>query len=688
MQLLNLKITYKVTMKTKFIYLTFIALMIFANCNEAEKKSGIDLGNLDTSVVPGDNFYLYASGGWMEANPLKPEYARYGTFDKLREQSQEQVKDLIDEISHKENAAGSVAQKIGDLYSLAMDEERLNAENATPLLPYLEKLNAISDKSEITAVLAQMVRDGISPFFLQYVYADDMNSSMNIYHIYQGGYSMGDRDYYFENDERTKNLRAKYIELIEKLFTMSGYEVAEAKTASQVIMNIETKLAKVASSREELRNPIANYNKITIEELSKTAPSIDWSTYFTSIGIKDIKDLNLSQIAPMKEVNNIIQTHSLQDIKYYLSWNVLLTASSFLSDSFSDASFDFYGKELSGKEIQEERWKRAIRVIDGCLGEAVGQIYVERYFPPAAKEKMLDLVHNLQTALGERINDLEWMGEETKAKAQEKLETFHVKIGYPDKWRDYSALAINQDESYWQNIIYSNNFDFDVMISKFNQALDKDEWLMNPQMVNAYYNPATNEICFPAAILQPPFFNLEADDAVNYGAIGVVIGHEMTHGFDDQGRQYDKDGNLKDWWAEEDAKRFDERAQVLIDHFDNIVVLDTVTVNGRLTLGENIADQGGLQVSWHAYQNSLKGKPENLIDGFTNAQRFFIGYATIWAGNIRDAEILRQTKMGPHSLPKWRVNGALPHIDAWYEAFDITSENALYIPKEKRVAIW
>jgi putative endopeptidase len=678
-------------MKRQFIYLTIIAAMTLSACSENKKEvvKGISLENLDSTAVPGDDFYQFACGGWMASNPLKPEYSRFGTFDALREKSQEQVKDLINALSLKSNRQGSVAQKIGDLYSLAMDSVRLNKEGATPLLPYLQKLNAVGDKSEITTILADMFRNGMSPFFVQYVYADDMNSSLNIYHIQQGGYAMDDRDYYLEDNEKTQSIRAEYIRLIEKLFALAGTAPEEVTQASASVMKIETQLAKIAFPREKLRDPIANYHKIKVEELAKMATNINWNVFFQTIGIKDIKELNVGQLEPLSEVNKILGTYPLVDIKYYLSWNAILASSSFLSDEFSDAVFDFFGKTLSGKEVQQERWKRAVNVINSGLGEAVGQIYVEKYFPPAAKEKMLDLVHNLQISLSERIAGLPWMGDETKAKAQEKLSVFHVKIGYPDKWRDYSKLTIHKEASYLENIVRSNNFDFDYMIGKFNQPVDKDEWLMNPQTVNAYYNPATNEICFPAAILQPPFFNNDADAAVNYGAIGVVIGHEMTHAFDDQGRQYDKDGNLKDWWTPEDAKRFEERAQVLVDYFDNIVVLDTVRANGRYTLGENIADQGGLQVSWQAYQNTLKGQEAPApIDGYTDAQRFFLGYATVWASNIRDAEILRLTKIDPHALGKWRVNGALPQIDAWYDAFGVTPENKLYVPKEKRVAIW
>jgi putative endopeptidase len=678
--------------QTGILLLLFIYVMILSACNESKKEAsvkGINPENMDTSVIPGNDFFQYADGGWWEAHPLKPEDARFGTFDELRDKSLEQVKELVENLNPKSPDLGSNSQKIRDLYDLAMDSARLYSEGSSPILPYLEKVKAITEKSEISALLAEMSRDGIAPFFNHLVSADDKNSSINILHIYQGGYRLGDRDYYLLDDERSQFIRTKYIELIEKLFVLSAYTPENAHKAAVAVLKIETQLAQIALSREARRNPVANYHKITLDELEKLSPALDWKQFFNIIRLRELQEVNVGQLEPIAEVSKIIREYPLEDIQYYLCWNVINSAASYLSSEFSDAAFEFYGKTLSGKEKQKELWKRAINVVNESLGEAVGQIYVETHFPPAAKEKMLNLVQNLQTALGKRINKLPWMGDVTKEKAQEKLTTFHVKIGYPDKWRDYSALTISKDDSYWTNIIRSNNFEYDFMISKFNRPVDKDEWLMTPQTVNAYYNPATNEICFPAAILQPPFFNMSADDAVNYGAIGVVIGHEMTHGFDDQGRQFDKDGNLNDWWTPEDAQRFEERAQVLVDYFDNILVLDTVRANGRFTLGENIADQGGLQVSWQAYQNTLEGSAApSPIDGFTDAQRFFIAYATVWAGNIRDAEILRLTKMDPHALSRWRVNGALPQIDAWYGAFNVTSENTLYVPKEKRVAIW
>ena len=678
-------------MKKQSYLLFLFFVMITLSCNNTKKASvdGITLANMDTTAIPGNDFYQYANGKWIASHPLKPEYSRYGTFDELAEKSQAQVKDLITEVAQKTNEQGSVSQKVSDLYSLAMDSDRLNKEGASPVQPYLEKVKAFSDKSQLTPLLAEMFRNGFSPFFESFVYADDRNSSLNILHLEQGGFSMGDRDYYLTDDQRSKDLRDKYVELIENLFTLTGYTPQEAKEASTAVMKIETQLAKIASSRVALRDPVANYHKIALADLVKLSPNVDWATLFDQMGAKGLEDLNVKQLNPIAEVSKIIATYPVQDIRYYLSWNVINSAASYLSDTISDTRFAYYGKALSGAEVQRERWKRAISTIDRSLGEAVGQIYVEKYFPPVAKEKMLDLVHNLQTALGQRIQNVSWMSDTTKVKALDKLAAFHIKIGYPDKWRDYSSLTIDKKDSYWANIVRSHNFDYDYQMSKFNQPVDKDEWLMTPQTVNAYYNPTTNEICFPAAILQPPFFQMGADDAVNYGAIGVVIGHEMTHGFDDEGRQFDKEGNLSDWWTADDAKRFEEHTKVLADYFDQIVVLDSIHANGQLTLGENIADQGGLHVSWQAYQNTLKGKPSPTpIDGFTDGQRFFLAYATVWGGNIRDAEILRLTKIDPHSLGKWRVNGALPQVDAWYEAFNVKPDNTMYVPEEKRASIW
>ncbi|HJD75381.1 MAG TPA: M13 family metallopeptidase [Bacteroides reticulotermitis] len=673
-------------------YLPILAVCFMTTgCNskkDAALVSGIDLANLDTTALRGTSFYEYACGGWIKNHPLTDEYSRYGSFDMLAENNQKQLRSLIEELAaKKDNAAGSVAQKVGDLYNLAMDSVKLNQDGATPIKAELEQLAAIKDKSAIYPAVAELYKKGIHPFLGIYVGADDMNSSMNIVHAYQGGLGMGERDYYLENDDHTKEIRAKYQEHVAKMFLLAGFDEAAAQKAVKGIMNIENRLAKASRTQVALRDPHANYNKKKIEELKAEFASFDWDVFFNTAGLNNLKEVNVSQPEFVKEVSDIINTVALDDQIAYLQWNLIDNAASFLSDAFVAQNFDFYGKTMSGTQEQKPRWKRAVSTVDGSLGEAVGQMYVEKYFPAAAKERMVALVKNLQTSLGERIQNLSWMSDATKVKAQEKLATFHVKIGYPDKWKDYTSLDIQKD-SYWANIERANLWEYKEMIAKVGKPVDKDEWLMTPQTVNAYYNPTTNEICFPAGILQYPFFDMNADDAFNYGAIGVVIGHEMTHGFDDQGRQYDKDGNLKDWWTEEDAKKFEARTAVMAHFFDSIQVAPGVHANGELTLGENIADHGGLQVSFQAFKKATAAKPLATIDGFTPEQRFFLSYANVWAGNIRPEEILRLTKLDPHSLGKWRVDGALPHIGAWYEAFQITDKDPLYLPVEKRVSIW
>lgn len=678
-------------MRTR-IYLPFIALALMStSCNskkEAAQKGGIQVANLDQTANPRVDFYQYACGGWMKANPLTDEYSRFGSFDQLAENNRAQIKSLIEELAKKQSDPGTLARKVGDLYNIAMDSVKLNAEGVAPIKAEIEKIAAVSNRKVLSSLIAEMHRDGFGPFFGMYVGADDMNSSMNIAQLHQGGLSLGEREYYLDNDDHTKEIRARFEEHVAKMFQLAGFTAKEAGAAATNVMKVETRLAEGSRSAVELRDPHANYNKISVAQLQKEVPGIDWKAYFTSAGLKDLQEVNVGQIQQLKTVAMLLDKENLDVLKSYLEWNVINTASSYLSDDFVAQNFEFYGKTLSGKKEMQPRWKRAVSSVNGVLGEAVGQMYTEKYFPAAAKERMVKLVSNLQKALGERIQGLEWMSAETKAKAQEKLDAFHVKIGYPDKWRDYSSLEV-RDDSYWENIVRSNHFDYDYMISKAGKPVDKDEWLMTPQTVNAYYNPTTNEICFPAGILQYPFFDMNADDACNYGAIGVVIGHEMTHGFDDQGRQYDKDGNLKDWWTAEDAKNFEERAQVMVDYFNNIKVLPDLSANGELTLGENIADHGGLQVAYQALQKAMAEHPLGKdSNGFTPEQRFFLSYANVWAGNVRDEQIRLLTKSDPHSLGRWRVNGALPHIGTWYEAFDVKAGDPMYLPLEKRVSIW
>ena len=663
----------------------FLSIMALTACNKPQ-TTGIHLENLDTTAVAQNDFYQYACGGWMKNNPLPNEYSRFGSFDKLGLSNLEQVNGLIADIAAKQHKMGSIPQKIGDVYNLSMDTARRNAEGIAPVLPVLQEIDNVTDKAQWSEVLGKAMDYGL---WAMYVDADAMNSSMNILNEYQAGFALSQKDYYVDEDEHTKHIRAEYLKHVEKMFELYGQANAAEKAAT--VLRLETRLAKAAFSNVELRDPIANYNKMSVEELQKLVPEVDWKVYFAGLNIAP-DSLSVGQIRHLQEAGKMLAEESLEDMKTLFTWQVIDGSSDFLTEEIFMQNFEFYGRILSGRQEPTPLWKRAVAMVNGTLGEAVGVMYVEKYFPEENKARMLDLVKNLQVALGERIQALEWMSDETKAKAMEKLNTFTVKIGYPDKWRDYTALEIDPKLTYYANIQRAAKFEQDYSLSFLGKPVDKDKWFMTPQTVNAYYNPATNEICFPAGILQYPFFDMNADDAFNYGAIGVVIGHEMTHGFDDQGSQFDKDGNLINWWTEEDRARFEERTKVMEEYFNAIEVAPGVYANGKFTLGENIADHGGLQVAYQAFCNNEKLKGENgklgIVDGFTPEQRFFLAYANVWAGNIRPEEVLQRTKSDPHSLGMWRVNGALPHIGAWYEAWNVTEESPMYLAPEKRVSIW
>ena len=674
-----------------------MALGLFAACNNGSKApeltSGIDKSNMDTTANPADNFYQYACGGWMEKNPLTDEYSRYGSFDKLAEDNREQLKSLIEEIAANKHEANSIPDKIATLYNMGMDSTTLNNQGAQPIEGMLKNIAALATTDDLQKEMTNLHINGINPFFGLFAEADYSDSKMTIAWLWQTGIAMGDRDYYLKEDDHNKELRAKYTEMIANMFTLSGYDKMANKSAeelAQMVMYVETRLAKASYDKEALRDPYKTFHKMSVEETDALAKDMKFAEYFKAIGLPEMKSLNVGQPEYITEANEILKG-DVEKVKAYFAWNVINTAAGYLSDDFVKESFKFYGTALSGKEEMRPRWKRVTGTVDGALGEAVGQMYVEKYFPKEAKDRMLTLVDNLKTAFGERIQAAAWMNDTTKQKALEKLGTILVKVGYPDKWRDYSGLEIKGD-SYFANILRSNQFDIAYMINKIDKPTDKTEWLMTPQTVNAYYNPTTNEICFPAGILQPPFFDMNADDAVNYGAIGVVIGHEMTHGFDDQGRQYDKDGNLKDWWTAGDAENFTNNAQVLVDWFNAIKVSDNpeTYANGKFTLGENIADNGGLQISYQAMQNAIaKGQVNGEeMDGFSAAQRFFIAYAGVWAGNIREQEILRLTAIDPHSLGRLRVNATLPHISAFIQAFDVKEGDSMYLAPEKQVVLW
>ena len=674
----------------KLFYLPVLAFAVAAvSCGNktGELTAGIDVTNMDTTVVPGVDFYKYSCGGWMEKHPLTDQYGRYGSFDMLAENNTKQIKGLIEELAGKKAEAGSDAYKIGTLYNIAMDSAKLNKDGFAPVKAELEMVDAVKSNAELPSLVAKMMRKGYSPYFFVYVGSDEKNSKMNLVQAYQAGLTLGNRDYYVKNDENNREIRAKYEKHIANMFELAGYGKSEAAKAAKDVMKVETSLAEIHYDNMKLRDPYSNYHKMSMEQLSKEIPSLDWNAFLSDLGLQNVTEMNIGQPEPIEKAADLMAKGNLDQQKSYLKWRIIKTAAPYVSDDFYAENFDFDGKVISGLKEMKPRWKRAVATVDGVLGEAVGHMYVQKYFPAEAKERMIALVENLKIALGERIQSLEWMSDETKERAMEKLGTFYVKVGYPDKWRDYSALDI-KDDSYFANILRSNEFDYDYMLSKAGKPVDKDEWLMTPQTVNAYYNPTTNEICFPAGILQYPFFDMNADDAFNYGAIGVVIGHEMTHGFDDQGRQYDKDGNLKDWWTAEDSENFKQRAKVLSDWFSTFEVLPGLHANGNLTLGENIADHGGLQVAFQALHNATKDAPLPVKDGFTPEQRFYIAYANLWAGNIREEQIRLLTQIDVHSLGELRVNAALPHIAGWYDAFGITENDPMYLAPENRASIW
>lgn len=677
--------------KLNLLLISLAMTSLFMSCNGAAengKAKGVDKANLDESVTPGADFYQYACGGWMKNNPLQPQYSRFGQFDLMAENNKEQLKELIQGLAKQENAVGSVAQKVNDLYLQGLDSLRLNAEGAAPIKADLETINS-AEKDELMDIIAWLHSNGLaSPFFNEGVDADLMNSNENALYFMESGIGLGERDYYLENDSNSVKIRNAYVDFVKKMFTLSGYEAARAEEATANVMKIETALAKVAMTREEQRDMAGQYNPRTVQQLKKDYPNIDWNLLIESLGLTDVKTVIVGQPRSFAEVSKLLGSLSEQEIKDYLAYSYIHSAASYLSDDYVNAEFELFGKVMSGKKKNEPRWKRALSVPNGLLGMAVGQLYVEKYFAGESKSKMLTLVENLKIALGEHISNLTWMTDSTKQNALVKLNSFKVKIGYPDKWKDYSAINVDPKESYWTNIKKAVKWHAEDNIAKYGKPVDKEEWLMTPQTVNAYYNPTTNEICFPAGILQAPYFDVNADDACNYGAIGVVIGHEMTHGFDDQGRQFDQNGNMVDWWTAKDAESFTKLTDILVAQFDSIEVAEGVHANGRYTLGENIADQGGLRVAYTAFKKTAQGQGEEKIDGFTPDQRFYLAYANVWAANITEQEILRRTKIDVHSLGKYRVNATLRNIDTFFKAFGIQEGDEMFRPESERVIIW
>lgn len=666
-------------------------LMVAPTMGMAQSKSGLVEANFDKSVRPADDFYQFATGGWQKKHPLPAAYSRFGSFDQLAEDNNKRINTILGELQKKTYKKGTMEQKLSDFYKLAMDADRRNKEGITPVKPLLDEMEAAKTKNDLEQLQLKYAAQGYGVSFGSYFAADEKNVTMNIMNVSQGGLTLGQKDYYLNNDAATVAIRDEYKKHIARMFSLYGFDEAQAQTKADIIFKTETALALISKSMTELRDPQANYNKMTLKEFKANYPNINLEGMANAEGVKSeyIQTMVVGQPSFLEGYDKLSAAATADDLRALMEWDVIMSSSSYLTDAIREANFNFFGKTMSGRKEDYPLWKRATNQVEAQMGEALGKMYVDRYFPESSKKKMENLVRNLQIALGQRIDAQTWMSDTTKAEAHKKLDKFYVKIGYPNKWRDYSKLNIDPAKSFYENVMACRQFAHENHIAeRAGKPVDRDEWFMTPQTVNAYYNPTTNEICFPAGILQYPFFDPKADEAFNYGAIGVVIGHEMTHGFDDQGRQYDANGNMNDWWTANDAKGFNERADMYADFFSNINVLPDLKANGRFTLGENLADHGGLQVSFLAYKNATAKKPLKTKDGFTPDQRFFLAYAGVWGQNITEQEIRNRVKRDPHALGKWRVNGALPHIDAWYEAFNVKEGDKLFIPKKNRLDLW
>lgn len=651
------------------------------------QKHGINLADMNPNVSPGEDFYEYAGGSWMKNNPLKPEYASYGVFNDLAETNRKQLKALIEDLNKTPQPFGTNGQKVIDFYNLAMDSVRLNQEGAQPMMADLQRAKEFK-KSNLTQEIAYHHMYLSAPFFGIGVSPDLKNSELNVLYMDAGTISMPDRDYYLNTDADSKKIQEAYRNYIVKVFTLAGYSKGEAKKAAKVVYDMEYKFAQASMTRAEQRDYNKLYNIYTVEQLAQNYPAIDWKQYFTLMGLPTVKQVVLEQPKVMAVAQQLMSTLSEKDIRYYLAYSIISESTGHLSDAFRDARFDFYGKMLSGQKEQKPRWKRAMNYPNGMLGEALGQVYVEKYFPAESKAKMIKLIGNLRKSLAQHIAGLTWMSEQTKINALVKLNAFTVKVGYPDKWKDYSKISIDPKRSLYDNVKAYALWATKRNLDKLGKPVDHEEWGMSPQTVNAYYNPQNNEIVFPAAILQAPFFDPQADDATNYGAIGVVIGHEMTHGFDDQGRMFDANGNMTDWWTKEDADKFKVNAEKLAAQFDQITVVGDQKANGHLTLGENIADQGGLRIAFDALKNTQQFQEGKEIDGFTPTQRFYLSYGRIWAENSTDEAIYQQTKSDPHSIGRYRVNATLRNIDTFFDAFGIKAGDKMWLDPADRAIIW
>ena len=671
-----------------------VPLLVLSACNNqpalnkkaSQRSTFFDKSGMDTTVTPGDDFFQYANGSWMKNTEIPASQTGWGSFYTLYDDNQKILKNILDDISSKSNEKGSAEQKVGDLYASGIDTIAIEKLGFEPVKPLLAKIEAIKDYKSLIDLSADGFKEGEGFLFGFYIGPDDKISTKNVLNFYQSGLGLPNRDYYFNTDSASRNIRKEYLNYISKLFTLTGTDKTVADKKANAILNLETQLAKSHSTPVELRDPVKNYNKFALSDFQKMVPNIDLKNVLSRLMISS-DTLLVSQPKYYEALNTLVKTEPIESWKAKLKFEALSDAAKSLSKSFRDARFDFYGKTLSGQKEQEERWKKMTATVDNGLGELLGKLYVDKYFKPEAKERMLSLVNNLQKVYKSRIEKLDWMSRETKDRALAKLQAFNKKIGYPDKFKTYDDVEINRG-SYYKNLQSIARHDYKEMVAKIGKPVDKTEWGMTPPTVNAYYNPSFNEIVFPAGILQFPFFEFAADDAINYGAIGAVIGHEMTHGFDDQGRQYDKDGNLKDWWTATDAKKFKTKAQKVVDQYNKYTVLNGIKVNGSLTLGENLADLGGLAIAYQAFKLTEQGKGNEKIDGFTPDQRFFLSYAQVWRIKNRDETMRMQVQTDPHSPEIYRVNGPLSHMPEFYKAFDVRPGDKLYKPVNERVKIW
>jgi predicted metalloendopeptidase len=653
-----------------------------------EPIHGIRPAFLDTTVKPDQDFFLYANGGWLKANPIPADQTTWGAFNELREANRATLRQIMEEAAAARAPKGSALQKVGDFYAAGMDTAAIAKAGLKPLKPFLARIEALKDAKGLATEIGLMHQETANPAFGFGVGQDDMDSASYIAQFVQGGLGLPDRDYYILEDAKSQDIRAKYLDHIAKMFELMGEAKLLAKAHAGIVMGMETRLAKASMTQVEQRDPHAVYHKMSPAELAKLAPDFPWNAYFKAIGLPEQKAILVRQPKFFEELGRMAKELPLAQWKTYLRWNLVHGTANELPEAFGEETFAFYGKALSGAKERQARWKRVQAATDGALGEVVGQLYVQKAFSPEAKTKMIELVGNLRAALKERIENLAWMSEATKQKALQKLAAFNVKIGYPDVWRDYSKLEITKG-AYLANGLAASRFAFQRGIAKLGKPIDRAEWGMTPQTVNAYYDPSMNEIVFPAGILQPPFFDPKADDAVNYGAIGMVIGHEMTHGFDDQGRQYDAQGNLKDWWTPEDAKAYTSRTDLVVKQAGAFEVMPGLKLNGELTLGENIADLGGMKIAFEALKKqwAKAGKPGS-VDGFTPEQRFFLGYAQAWRFHARPETARMLVMVDPHSAPHFRVNGPLANMPEFFEAFPCADGAPMKRPADQRPAIW